>query len=116
MRLKLVQGKPAFAADFEKRGLLVAKVLHSPYAHARIRSELTPAGLASSKVWRPCSPGRISRGWCIPLPDSRIQSQVHWILFRWIIKSDLSVIGWHLLLLRTAEIAEQASGADRGGV
>ncbi|NIL96295.1 MAG: xanthine dehydrogenase, partial [Planctomycetales bacterium] len=27
---KLVQGKPAFAADFEKRDLLVAKVLHSP--------------------------------------------------------------------------------------
>lgn len=36
--VKLVQGKPAFAADFDKRGLLVAKVLHSPYAHARIRS------------------------------------------------------------------------------
>ncbi len=35
--IKLVQGKPAFAADFEKRGLLVAKVLHSPYAHANIR-------------------------------------------------------------------------------
>jgi len=35
--IKLVQGKPAFTADFEKRGLLVAKVLHSPVAHARIR-------------------------------------------------------------------------------
>ncbi|MBN2550151.1 MAG: molybdopterin-dependent oxidoreductase [Anaerolineales bacterium] len=35
--LKLVQGKPAFAADFEKRDLLVAKVLHSPYAHALIK-------------------------------------------------------------------------------
>ena len=34
---KLVQGKPAFAADFEKRGMLVAKVLHSPVAHARIK-------------------------------------------------------------------------------
>jgi putative selenate reductase molybdopterin-binding subunit len=34
---KLVQGKPAFAADFERRGMLVAKVLHSPVAHARIR-------------------------------------------------------------------------------
>ncbi|HSO27084.1 MAG TPA: molybdopterin cofactor-binding domain-containing protein, partial [Anaerolineales bacterium] len=29
---------PAFAADFEKRGLLVAKVLHSPHAHAHIKS------------------------------------------------------------------------------
>jgi putative selenate reductase molybdopterin-binding subunit len=36
--VKLVQGKPAFAADIEKRGLLHAKVLHSPHAHARIRS------------------------------------------------------------------------------
>jgi putative selenate reductase molybdopterin-binding subunit len=36
--VKLAQGKPAFAADIEKRGMLVAKVLHSPYAHARIKS------------------------------------------------------------------------------
>jgi len=35
--VKLVQGKPAFAADFEMRGMLVAKVLHSPHAHAQIR-------------------------------------------------------------------------------
>jgi putative selenate reductase molybdopterin-binding subunit len=35
--VKLVQGKPAFAADFERRDMLVAKVLHSPYAHARIK-------------------------------------------------------------------------------
>ncbi len=35
--IKLVQGKPAFTADFEKRGLLYAKVLHSPHAHARIK-------------------------------------------------------------------------------
>jgi putative selenate reductase molybdopterin-binding subunit len=36
--VKLVQGKPAFAADFERRGLLVAKVLQSPVAHARIKN------------------------------------------------------------------------------
>jgi len=35
--VKLVQGKPAFTADFERRGLLYAKVLHSPHAHARIK-------------------------------------------------------------------------------
>lgn len=35
--VKLVQGKPAFTADIEKRGMLVAKVLHSPVAHAQIR-------------------------------------------------------------------------------
>ena len=36
--IKLVQGKPAFTADIEKQGMLVAKMLHSPHAHARIRS------------------------------------------------------------------------------
>ncbi len=35
--VKLVQGKPAFTADVEMRGMLVAKVLHSPVAHARIK-------------------------------------------------------------------------------
>lgn len=41
---KLVQGKPAFAADLEIRGLLHAKVLHSPVAHARIKHiDLTKA-------------------------------------------------------------------------
>ncbi len=34
---KLVQGNPAFAADFEKRDLLIARVLRSPYAHAGIK-------------------------------------------------------------------------------
>ena len=35
--VKLVQGKPAFADDIEKRGMLIAKVLRSPVAHARIK-------------------------------------------------------------------------------
>ncbi len=34
---KLVQGKPAFTDDIELRGMLYAKVLHSPVAHARIK-------------------------------------------------------------------------------
>ena len=34
--LRLVKGNPAFTADFETRGLLHAKVLRSPHAHARI--------------------------------------------------------------------------------
>ena len=34
---KLVQGKPAFTDDVEMRNMLVAKVLHSPVAHALIR-------------------------------------------------------------------------------
>jgi putative selenate reductase molybdopterin-binding subunit len=34
---KLVQGKPVFAADVEMRGMLIGKLLRSPYAHARIR-------------------------------------------------------------------------------
>ena len=55
--LKLVQGKPAFAADFERRGMLVAKVLHSPIAHARIKkidkskAEKLP-GVAAVLTWQ----------------------------------------------------------------
>lgn len=36
--VKLVQGKPAFTADFEIRGLLIGKILHSPVAHANIKN------------------------------------------------------------------------------
>lgn len=35
--VKLVQGKPAFTDDIEMRNMLVAKVLHSPVAHALIK-------------------------------------------------------------------------------
>jgi len=55
--LKLAQGKPAFAADIEKRGMLVAKVLHSPHAHARIKSIDTSKakaipGVAAVLTWQ----------------------------------------------------------------
>ena len=36
--IKLVQGKPAFTADLDMRGMLYAKVLRSPHAHARIKN------------------------------------------------------------------------------
>src|SRR5688572_26022509 len=36
--IKLVQGKPAFTADLDMRGLLYARVLRSPHAHARIKN------------------------------------------------------------------------------
>jgi putative selenate reductase molybdopterin-binding subunit len=35
--IKLVQGKPAFTADLDIRGMLYARVLRSPHAHARIK-------------------------------------------------------------------------------
>jgi putative selenate reductase molybdopterin-binding subunit len=55
--IKLVQGKPAFAADFEKRGLLHAKVLHSPHAHALIKKIDTSKakaldGVATVLTWQ----------------------------------------------------------------
>ncbi|RJP52205.1 MAG: xanthine dehydrogenase [Anaerolineaceae bacterium] len=55
--VKLVQGKPAFTADIEKRGLLHAKVLHSPHAHARIkridvRSARDLEGVAAVLTWQ----------------------------------------------------------------
>ena len=36
--VKLVQGKPAFTADMDIRGMLYARVLRSPHAHARIKN------------------------------------------------------------------------------
>jgi putative selenate reductase molybdopterin-binding subunit len=55
--VKLVQGKPAFAADFDPRGMLIAKVLHSPIAHARIKRidtsrALELAGVAAVLTWQ----------------------------------------------------------------
>ena len=55
--VKLAQGKPAFTADIEKRGMLVAKVLHSPHAHARIKSIDTSKaksipGVAAVLTWQ----------------------------------------------------------------
>ncbi len=55
--VKLVQGKPAFTSDLEKRGMLVAKVLHSPLAHARIKSidkskALALPGVAAVLTWQ----------------------------------------------------------------
>jgi putative selenate reductase molybdopterin-binding subunit len=54
--IKLAQGKPAFAADIELRGMLYAKVLHSPHAHARItRIDASQArvfpGVAAVLTW-----------------------------------------------------------------
>ena len=55
--IKLAQGKPAFAADIELRGMLHARVLHSPHAHARIlRIDATRAralpGVAAVLTWQ----------------------------------------------------------------
>ena len=55
--VKLAQGKPAFTDDLEMRGMLVAKVLHSPLAHARIkridasRARALP-GVAAVLTWQ----------------------------------------------------------------
>ena len=55
--IKLAQGKPAFTADIELRGMLHAKVLHSPHAHARItRIDASQAralpGVAAVLTWQ----------------------------------------------------------------
>ena len=55
--IKLAQGKPAYTADIELRGMLHAKVLHSPHAHARItridasRARALP-GVAAVLTWQ----------------------------------------------------------------
>ncbi len=55
--VKLVQGKPAFAADMDMRGMLYAKVLHSPHSHARIKKIDTSKakelkGVAAVLTWQ----------------------------------------------------------------
>ena len=55
--IKLVQGKPAFTADIDMRGMLYARVLRSPHAHARIkRIDATKArelkGVAAVLTWQ----------------------------------------------------------------
>ncbi|MFU8772485.1 MAG: molybdopterin cofactor-binding domain-containing protein, partial [Anaerolineales bacterium] len=54
--IKLVQGKPAFAADIDSSGILHAKVLHSPVAHALIKRidvsrALELPGVAAVLTW-----------------------------------------------------------------
>ncbi|GAP14518.1 xanthine dehydrogenase, molybdenum binding subunit apoprotein [Longilinea arvoryzae] len=54
---KLALGKPVFTDDVELPGTLIAKVLHSPYAHARIKSiDASKAraleGVAAVLTWR----------------------------------------------------------------
>src|SRR6266498_666858 len=55
--IKLVQGKPAFTADMDMRGMLYARVLRSPHAHARIKViDATKArelkGVAAVLTWQ----------------------------------------------------------------
>ncbi len=55
--VKLAQGKPAFSPDIEMRGMLVAKVLWSPIAHARIKKiDVSKAralpGVAAVLTWQ----------------------------------------------------------------
>src|SRR5512133_60864 len=55
--IKLVQGKPAFTADIDMRGMLYARVLRSPHAHAHITSiDVSKAkalkGVAAVLTWQ----------------------------------------------------------------
>ncbi len=55
--VKLVQGKPAFAADMDMRGMLHARVLRSPHAHALIKKIDTSKakalqGVAAVLTWQ----------------------------------------------------------------
>ena len=55
--VKLVQGKPAFTADMDMRGMLHARVVRSPHAHALIKSIDTSKakalqGVAAVLTWQ----------------------------------------------------------------
>ncbi len=47
----LVTGAPVYAAEFEQPGMLHARILHSPHAHANIRHIDTSRALALPGVW-----------------------------------------------------------------
>src|SRR5579863_10256401 len=47
----LVTGAPVYAAEFEQPGMLHARILHSPHAHANIRHIDTSKALALPGVW-----------------------------------------------------------------
>ncbi|HKV56843.1 MAG TPA: molybdopterin cofactor-binding domain-containing protein, partial [Ktedonobacteraceae bacterium] len=47
----LVTGAPVYAAEFEQPGMLHARILHSPHAHANILSIDTSKALALPGVW-----------------------------------------------------------------
>ncbi|MFH1277710.1 MAG: molybdopterin cofactor-binding domain-containing protein [Candidatus Eisenbacteria bacterium] len=72
---ELVTGAPAFTDDFPQKGMLVAKILGSPHAHARIRSIdvsaaaalpgvhalLTHENVRGDRPWSENDPGRFPR-------------------------------------------------------
>ena len=55
-----VTGRAKYAEDFKAEGMLFARLLLSPYPHARIRSIDTSAALAMPGV-KACSPRTRSR-------------------------------------------------------
>ena len=73
----LAQGKPAFTADLHLKGTLYAKVLRSPYAHARILSIDADAaralpGVAAVLTWKDIPRVAYSTaGQSDPIPDVR---------------------------------------------
>ena len=61
--VKLAQGKPAFVADVEMRGMLIGKILHSPIAHGYYQTHRRQQGARAAR--RACGadlPRRAARG------------------------------------------------------
>ena len=90
---KLAQGKPAFTDDIELRGMLFAKVLRSPVAHARILRIDTTAH-TPCPASRPCSPIRISRRVAYSTAGPPTRCLRRWTHFHSMRKCASSVIGW----------------------
>ncbi len=78
--LKLAKGNPAFTDDIEPRGMLYAKVLYSPHAHARIVSIDDAAAAALPGVHAVLHHGNTARvkyasggqSWPNPLPYDQV--------------------------------------------
>ena len=113
--VKLVQGKPAFTADFEKRGLLHAKVLHSPHAHALIKKIDTSKakaleGVAAVLTWQDIPRVVYSTaGQSDPIPGP---------LDAFSLDNKVRFVGDRVAFVaaETAEIAEKALTSDRSRI
>ena len=110
--IKLVQGKPAFTADIDMRGMLYARVLRSPHAHARIKNiDASKArelkGVAAVLTWQDIPRVVYSTaGQSDPIPGP---------LDAFSLDNKVRFVGDRVAMVaaETPEIAEQALSSDR---
>ena len=114
--VKLAQGKPAFTADVEMRGMLIGKILHSPIAHGCIKRIDASTGARAARRARGADlPGHAARvvystaGQSDPIPGP---------LDFFSLDRKVRFVGDRVAAVaaETEEIAAACAGVDRGRV